>query len=367
MIEKVLSAQKLLKKNVCRFSKRFQRKNAFTIAELLITIVIIGLISVLIIPFFISKIQDLVRAKRIENIEQKFGKATDKMLALDGMNDYSGTADFVNTLKKHLNIVKICANSDLESCWPTDTVKLSDGRNWKIALTTTGNSLKMINNQENEWDDTIGIIIADGTHMILSYNKKCDIDPFKFSTWSGSKTTSTKCIAAVYDWNGSKMPNLFGVSTDNNADVIPLNANGLGLSCFIELNGTCMGTFFKPEGLTYDECNELKKQNKLDRCYYDYSLPDALDYWGGAVKQCGGTKNMVSEKDLLALREKLREGNWDANIANLGLSIQEFLVFSGERDRSTADGIKSVYFYPGGNAGYWPSRQNSSAIAICKY
>lgn len=181
-------------------------KHAFTLSEVLIIIGIIGVVAVITMPALMTNVQAYVRAKRIENIEQKFSKATDKMLALDGMNNYTSTSSFVNILKKHLSIAKICSNNDLRSCWPTDKIILDNGKEWDISKTTTAKNLKMTNDENNEWDDTMGIVTADGTSIILSYNKKCNMEQTSTPSWGASKSSSTNCVAAVYDWNGEKCP-----------------------------------------------------------------------------------------------------------------------------------------------------------------
>ena len=351
----------IVKKNVRRFPKLFQRKKAFTIAELLITIVIVGLVSVLIIPFFISKIQDLVRAKRIENIEQKFSKATDKMLVSSGMEGYNSTESFVNELSKHLSIVQICNNNNLSSCWPTDTITLNNGKKWDISNTTTGKTLKMPSDENNEWDNTMGIITADGTCFIMSYNKKCAISQTIFPSWIGSKSSSTNCVAAIYDWNGSSKPNTFGLTTSEKNDIIPFNANGLGNECSIEVNGKCFGAFFKPTPPTISECSNLQNLGLVDNCAYNG------DYFAGAVKQCGGKDNMPSIVDLHALKDELRKGDWENNTKNLGLP-PEFSVWSSHEGNI---GYSADYYsyFPEGNNGYsittMDRTNRSSTYGVC--
>ena len=291
-------------------------KQGFTLAEILITLGIIGVVAVITVPTLISNVQNYVKSKRVENIEQKFSKATDKMLIASGLEDYNSTQSFVNELSKHLNIAQICDNNSLRSCWPTDTVTLNNGKEWDISKTTSGKTLKMVNDENNEWDNTMGIITADGTSFIMSYNKKCAMPQTTSPSWIGSKSSSTNCVAAIYDWNGSSKPNTFGMTTSGKNDIIPLNANGLGNACSIEVNGKCFGAFFKTTCIQLDECRELKSLGIIDSCAI------GCDYFAGAAKQCGGMDNLPSISDLNALKDELKKGDWNTNTSNLGLPAQ---------------------------------------------
>ena len=296
----------------------------FTLAETLIELGIVGIVSIITIPTIISNVQSYVKGKRIENIQHKFSEATDKMLALNGMNGYGSTVEFVNELKNHLKLAKICSNSDLRSCWPTETV-MTDGKEWEIANTKTGKNLKMTNDDNNDWDNTVGIVTSDGVPMILSYNKKCAMESTLLPNWLGSKSSSTNCVAAVYDWNGGKNPNTFGMSTTDRSDVMPLNANGLGSSCSFEVDGKCFGAFFVPSGLPPSECVELQSKGMIKYCTNDD------DYWAQAVKMCGGTDKMPTTADLAALYQELKKGDWETNTANIGLPTS-FKVWTGHEN-----------------------------------
>ncbi len=103
----------------------------FTLAEVLITLAIVGVVAAITMPALIANIQDRVKTARIQNITQKFGKATDKMKSLSTLGGYATTMDFVNELQKHLKIAKVCANQHLTKCWPTDKVIINDeGKEW---------------------------------------------------------------------------------------------------------------------------------------------------------------------------------------------------------------------------------------------
>ena len=184
----------------------FKTKAAFTLAEVLITLGIIGVVAALTMPALITNIQDRIQQKRIENINQKLSKVTDKMAVQSGLTGYDTTMAFVQEMSKHMKIAKICDNEHLAECWPTQEVTLNDeGKTWEIAKTKTAKTLKISNNAE-DWADTVGIVTGDGTGMILSYNKKCEFSVddggLKYDNSTG-KSNSLVCLSGVYDWNGS--------------------------------------------------------------------------------------------------------------------------------------------------------------------
>ncbi len=292
------------------------RKCGFTLAEVLITLAIVGVVAAITMPALIANIQDRVKTARIQNITQKFGKATDKMKSLSTLGGYATTMDFVNELQKHLKIAKVCDNQHLTECWPTEKVIINDeGKEWEISKTTTGKQLKMTNDDTHEYGDTVGIVTADGTAMILAYNAKCDIDEVPV-TWSNNQSSTSGCVAAVFDWNGSKMPNKLS------NDVVTFNAGGLGQSCAVEIDGACFGASFVPTPVTKAECEQLKADGygiQACGCYDN-------DYWAGAVKQCGGTDKMPKSADLVKLASLLYEGNRKIKPT----SVTEFLTYNGQ-------------------------------------
>ena len=318
-----------------------ENKKGFTLAEVLITLGIIGVVAAITMPMLITNVRNHVRAKRIQNIEQKFSKATDKMVSLGLMTGHSSTQDFVNELGKHLKLAKVCDNDNLQSCWPYEKViTRKSGTTWDIANTKLASELKMKDDETSTWDKTMGIITADGISMILSYNTKCDIDETKSINYSGSISSTTGCVAVVYDWNGATKPNKYG------DDVLSINAKGLHNSCVgVEFgDNLCLGKPEIPVPMTYDDCEKEKDTLKISTC-----CPTALcgnkDYWAGAVKKCGGTQNMPTSSDLDKIAEYIYAGNVQERATSLGfpkLELQNsdkwFLVYSREANNYLAYG-----------------------------
>ena len=343
-------------------------KAGFTLAEVLITLGIIGIVAALTLPAFISNVQGRIQAKRVENINQKLSKVTDKMAVQSGLIGYPDTMAFVQEMKKHMSIAKVCDNSHLSECWGTTEVDVGKDKPWEIAKTKTAKTLKI--GEPDNWADTVGIVTADGTPMILSYDKECNFDPnnkgLQYNQSSG-KSNSLVCLSGVFDWNGGAKPNKLG------DDVLMLGmASGLGSSCAFEVNGTCYTAPFYPTPLTFAECKAQKSNLGIKECSYEQ------DYWAGAVKQCGGVSKMPTMAQLAELASQMYVGNpsigaredkeniqYDPNSSvskSLGLTPY-FYLWSGEEYSSIDAYSRSFYT----THSYWNynGRINYGFQAVC--
>ena len=354
------------------FRRVKQKKVAFTLAEVLITLGIVGVVAALTLPALLTNIQSKVRAERSRSVQYKFSLATEKMARLNLIGPYDSTDAFVDELQKHLKISKRCNASNLRGCWPYDTVDLGNGKTWDISKTKTGKQLGMNTDDDNDYtSDNVGIVTADGTPMILSYNKKCKaIDSLEKLSWTTTDNkpltnSSASCVAAVYEINGTGKPNKLS------NDVVLFNANKLGNGCAFELDGKCFGAPFTPNPLTKAECEAQKGDLGIRSCYYD------TDYWAGAVKQCGGVSKMPTMDDLGKLASQLYKGNptinayrdysnlqWDQDAATaLGFTSPNFYLWSGEENGSFYAYIRrfhSTYSYYGSHY-----RDTSDGQAVC--
>jgi len=182
-----------------------QGRAAFTLAEVLITIGVIGVVAAITIPALMTNINKRVIAHKKVVMEKKL---------LDGLNmmsnrenglsvKYNNTEEFVRALSKYLKIVSICSNTTLNKCFPYNKVNYdSNGETKSVDLTsiTTAKKLKL---EGNNWLDPAGFVMADGTPIILSYNNDCG-DDIKVDPDKPSKAIPTACIDGLYDNNGSR-------------------------------------------------------------------------------------------------------------------------------------------------------------------
>lgn len=89
-----------------------------------------------------------------------------------------------------------------------------------------------------------------------------------------------------------------------------------------EAGGKCFSKPFKPNYLTVKECETYKSLLGIKECHKD-SNP-LVDYWAGAVKQCGGINKMPTREDLANIASIIYEGN--PSIPYLGSSYNDVVV-----------------------------------------
>ena len=353
------------------------KKAAFTLAEVLITLGIIGVVAAITMPVLLSNVQDRVKQKRVENIKQKLSKVTDKMAVQSGLIGYGDTMSFVQEMSKHMKLAKICDNNHLDSCWPTKEVDLNkDGKTWEIAKTKNAKTLKINKEIRDNWADTVGIVTADGVAMILSYDKTCDFDVDKSGlvfNKNSAMSNSMGCLSGVFDWNGGKNPNKLG------EDILTFGlAAGLGTECAFELDEKCFTAPSIPTPLTVAECESEKDKLGIKECCTD-NMCYGYDSWAGAVKQCGGVSKMPTADDLAKLATLLYGGKtigayeatdvYDESIilntsiaASMGFTGSEFYIWSGEELGSSE--AYGRYFYSS-STDLYGGRRNRGLQVIC--
>ena len=293
------------------------------------------------------------------------------MARLNLIGPYDSTDAFVDELQKHLKISKRCNASNLRGCWPYDTVDLGNGKTWDISKTKTGKQFGMNNDDDNDYtSDNVGIVTADGTPMILSYNKKCKaIDSLEKLSWTTTdnkplSNSSASCVAAVYEINGTGKPNKLS------NDVVLFNANKLGNACAFEVGSKCYTAVFTPKPLTYDECMAKKDDLGIKKCC-SVGLCNNTDYWAGAVKQCGGVSKMPTPDDLAKLANQLYNGNgrWNQYAATaLGFTSPGFWLWSNKEYKYN-DYFDGYYVYvrefAAETTSYFGERFDSYGQAVC--
>ncbi len=263
-----------------------RKENAFTLAEVLITLAIIGVVSAITIPTLVTNYQNKTWNTAATVFERKLEEALKTMNTQQTLAGYKNTEDFVNELSKHFKISKICKNDELTSCF-SDKVYWGT-ENEEIDMTKIKNAS---NFGQKDWDtETVGLQFANGTTGVIAYNPDCRQNPYS------NQITGTSCIALLYDTSGMKNPNT------QNKDLRSINVANLGGSnCVLELGGVCFTSpFLANEPLTHDECVEHKDEWQIVYC-----IPGDDDYWGGVVKRCGGTQNMPTSEDLAKLADYL--------------------------------------------------------------
>ncbi len=214
-------------------------KKGFTLAEVLITIAIVGVVAAMTLPTLIANINEKVSNSQSEVFEAKLIKGLNLTKIAGELNgNYSSTADFLeNGLGRHLKITKICGVSNINDCIPYKDIKYFSEKSEKTISVDTIKTSKNLR-LNDEFSDTASFVLGDGTFAIVSYNLKCNDDPDKADMYINS------CLAGIYDINGNRKPNLYKIEIKNDktvhkGDIHSFNGAGLG-NCKGVINGLCI-------------------------------------------------------------------------------------------------------------------------------
>ncbi|MDR1168341.1 MAG: type II secretion system GspH family protein [Heliobacteriaceae bacterium] len=194
-------------------------KSGFTLAEVLITLGVIGIVAALTMPSLMTDVRMRSWSEMHANTAFKVTQALDQMRALGRLDgSYNTTDEFVDELQKYLKIAKRCDANHIEDCWPAKQVVLPDGKIFDIKKAKTGKNLQLKDNTS----DNVALVLANGVPIILTYNEKSEpMEDFaiphafmKNLPVGRNKTKdfayssdSAGVIDFVMDVNGAKPPN----------------------------------------------------------------------------------------------------------------------------------------------------------------
>jgi len=266
-----------------RFARNDKRA-AFTLAEVLITLAIIGVVATMTIPTLIANYQERSWNTSATVFDRKLTEALKIMNSQSSLAGHKTTENFVKELSKHLKIVRTCDNSNLTDCF-VDSMTMRENT-ITVDLNNISTSADL---GQSEWDTNIvGIQLANGTNALVAYNPNCKQDPYS------NQITGSDCLAIMYDTTGFKSPNHLSKDLRVNANVKNIDSK---LVCAFEIGETCFGAPFYPTAVTKAECEEMISTHGINECAADN------DYWAGAVKTCGHVNNLPDADEMAKLAE----------------------------------------------------------------
>ncbi len=194
------------------------KKYAFTLAEVLITLAIIGVVAALTIPTVIRNYQERQTVTALKKFYTEISQAYSRAQVDNGTPDNwnwgtgegNGTdADrIIDILSPYLKITKRCGNQ--AGCFASSTYKtLNKNIDWWGPSGSSGYA---------------GTQLANGlAFWIYSYGNNCT------QNWGGTKELSSSCGSLGVDLNGFKKPNQLGRDTFRfiltKYNVIPFGTN----------------------------------------------------------------------------------------------------------------------------------------------
>ena len=340
---------------------------AFTLAEVLITLGVIGVVAALTMPTLLKNIAERSNSEAQANLAQKITKSMDLMRADGGLErTYNSTDEFVDEFSKYIKISTRCDAEHIADCWPTKTVTTTDGETYDVSKAKTGKNLNLKDNKSNN----VGIILADGATLILTYNPNAGIIgdgdtvtpsfadlPIGFGrTKKFAYTTSvTNSIDFVMDVNGFKGPN----SEARNGKQYDIRSFKVA-----KFSKGCAGKDINGIGCVYQlpsfspikgGSDEMKKWDpKVANSNWVKNIDN---YWAGAKKACDDIGMSLPDRSKLgSLAEKTK-----AEKEQLGLPTSG-LFWSSSEYSDDFPGIALYIDIDDGNVG--PGGKNWSEIKV---
>ncbi len=182
-------------------------KAAFTLAEALIVIAIIGVVAAMTIPVFSTKINEKINKHQKEVIEDRLLEGLNQVNALDGGFDasfYEDTEGFVRVLSKYYKMNQICGTAELDKCFPYSVINYTNKSGTATVNTSDLKTPEDFALSSDECYSPASFISSQGTSFVMLLKKDC----IKY-TGEAMRQLPTDCLQYMYDINGTRIPNKF--------------------------------------------------------------------------------------------------------------------------------------------------------------
>lgn len=193
-------------------------KKAFTLAEALITMMVISIIAAMTIPSLTTNIQEKAWKKQQLAFYSRMTEAISAFDKLSGYGDDPKTASdsfVVQGLSRMYKISSVCNIYDYKACGISDTITLYDGKT-KMEFPKTLKDLNpsLLSGGSSKTNEIAGSIVntnaaffitVNGDSVAAFYNPECGMkeeDTFNVK--------NKMCVNFIYDINGLKGPNKMG-------------------------------------------------------------------------------------------------------------------------------------------------------------
>ena len=276
---------------------------AFTLAEVLITLAIIGVVAALTIPTLVAKINQKVSENRQKTIEARLLDGINRYSVMeDGLSQkYETTYDFLVGLSKHYEMAQICRADEIRNCVTYDKIFYGD-ENENVNVSSLKTIDRFMGEGKDDYLAPASFITAQGTPVIMAFKKDC--------AWNTGKAMrsiqDSGCIAYMYDESGRRNPNKLG--KDIVAHGLTIVAGGSGVTPFAIVGGVKImeQPFYVSQGLTKSECEIEKAKNYgISQCI-DFFINRGGDRWAYAMKYCHDKGwHLPDETESLAIVKEL--------------------------------------------------------------
>ncbi len=303
-------------------------KIAFTMAEILLSLTIIGVVAAITLPSLTGNINERTWNTQRKALYARFSQAMALMPSLAGygtINDNTDTTAetfITNGLSKVLKINNICDNEHLEDCglpakinpqgagsaieFPLDLYSLNanfSGYDWGANL-----SYSLYNTA------AAGFETANGESIAAFYNPDCiAIKSFFHEHGAVDCIAKKMCVNFIYDLNGSKGPNTIGkdmgwITVFNSID--PIVVAPIPSTSNIRMRATL--------DEVSDRCRKVDDETRLPNAYEMSSImfnnkfinidsEDITDFWTSSRDEQDLSKNITVRLGQFALNRVARD------------------------------------------------------------
>ena len=282
------------------------KKAAFTLAEVLITLAVIGIVAALTLPGLIQNHNEKAWSTAKDLWEKKLTETVRRMNTDGVMTGHDTTEDFMNTFKQYMKVIKTCDNTDINKCYSPKVVTTGSNEepiDIETDTLTSASSMGLSDWQTNT--NTMSFVVADGTTVIMAYQPECPYaDPIE------DQGSQVSCMAYMVDVNGKKGPNRVGKD-------IQLSSGVAFSTCDNPIGDMCWSTEFAPTAI--NTCSDGTEEDKAYDQTGDSNSYCATNYWAGAKKACD-QKNMSlpTRAQLAQLASELYVNSSDGSAVTIG-------------------------------------------------
>jgi len=203
-------------------------RHGFTMAEILLSLTIIGVVAAITLPSLTGNINERTWNTQRKALYARISQAISLMPALNGFGTVSGTAGtssavdtaaetfIASGLSKVLKINNVCDNAHLADCGlPNQFTPVSGTTTIDFPTKMSELNPKMVDNTDTGYAETyqaldtvaVGFETQNGESIALYYNPKCVSGMGEVSNYY---VQGKICANLIFDLNGSKGPNAVG-------------------------------------------------------------------------------------------------------------------------------------------------------------
>ncbi len=308
-----------MKKDCSLFNKN--KLFAFTLAEVLITLTVIGIVAAIVIPSLATNVNDKAFNTQRKALYSRFSNAIPLLPQLNGYGKLTGalssgsdpqevTTDtatesfIIDGLTTVMKIKNVCYNDNLADCGFPETFTTLDGAktidlNTISTLSGLNDKFKKGSGSSYEQLDTKAAAFetVNGESIIAYYNPNCQTNLFeKTNHFSQPKM----CANFIYDLNGTKAPNTVGKDIGFISVLYALDPVVVAPMPFAKDAGAGKQTQASALCKAQDSDARVPDIDELSSVFYNINLLGTFDvaqrnYWSSSVIKSGNTGTAWSQ------------------------------------------------------------------------